>query len=330
MQPKVSVVMSCYNASKYLAEAVESVVSQTLDDLEIVLVDDGSKDNTLDIINRYSEKDARIVVISKHNTGLTDSLNIGIARCRAKWIARLDADDVAMPTRLEEQISYVQQHPDVVLLGAGFIEIDENGRHVKVQSYPSRHDTLVRYLRTGRRCFPHSSVLFRKDIVSEVGAYRPRILCAEDTDLWLRLSEVGHVGCINKALVKIRKHEDQISHVNEGKTQILHGLAALTCHYLRVHGYGDPAANPDVDAWRQFMAWLSQRAEKNDLYERRREWSRARHKYYGANNQLIGRAKVAMEFALSRHSRRIVLDKLFGSKLAKRVADQWVKDGQDA
>ena len=125
--PEVSVLMSCYNASRWLHEAIDSVLTQTFENFEFVLVDDGSTDDTWNIIQSYRDRDERIVPISKKNTGLPDSLNVGIAKARGAWIARLDADDVCEPTRLEEQVKFVSKHPEVVLLGTGCVEIDEQG-----------------------------------------------------------------------------------------------------------------------------------------------------------------------------------------------------------
>src|SRR5688500_1611394 len=121
--PTVSVVMSIYNAERWLEEALDSVLAQSFSDFEFLLVDDGSTDGTARIIARYAARDDRCRVITKHNTGLSDSLNVGIERARGEWIARLDADDIAVPTRFEEQLTYLRKNPGVVLLGTGFDEI---------------------------------------------------------------------------------------------------------------------------------------------------------------------------------------------------------------
>src|SRR2546430_2514522 len=107
--PEVSVLMSCYNATRWLHEAIHSVLVQTHDKFELILVDDGSTDETWNIIQSYRDRDQRIVAISKKNTGLADSLNVGIARAKGAWIARLDADDLCEPTRLEEQLDFVRK-----------------------------------------------------------------------------------------------------------------------------------------------------------------------------------------------------------------------------
>ena len=106
--PAVSVVMSCYNASRFLAEAIESILRQTFTDFEFIIIDDGSTDDTLDIIRTYAQTDPRIVVIEKANTGLADSLNVGIGAARGEWIARQDADDVSFPDRLFHQIEFLR------------------------------------------------------------------------------------------------------------------------------------------------------------------------------------------------------------------------------
>ncbi len=138
-EPEVTVLMSCRNASRWLQEAIESVLTQTFPDFEFVLIDDGSSDRTWEIVQQYAKCDSRIVPIAKRPTGLSDSLNVGINRARGRWIARLDADDLSEPTRLQEQVRFVRSHPTTVLLGSAFIEIDESGRSIRRHSYPASH-----------------------------------------------------------------------------------------------------------------------------------------------------------------------------------------------
>ena len=107
--PEVTVLMSCYNASCWLHEAIASVLKQTFENFEFILVDDGSTDDTWDIIQAYRDRDQRIVAIKKSNTGLTDSLNVGIAHARGAWIARLDADDRCEAGRLAEQVRFIHR-----------------------------------------------------------------------------------------------------------------------------------------------------------------------------------------------------------------------------
>src|ERR1700722_10627943 len=191
MNPEVSVLTPCYNARAWLSQAIESVLAQTFHNFEFVLVNDGSTDETWEIIQRFRERDKRIVALSKKNTGMADSLNAGIARAKGAWIARLDADDLCEPTRLEEQLRFVRDHPAVVLLGTGFIEIDTKGRALKKHRYPTKHRQLVWQLEHLGGFFPHSSAFYRTDAVRRIGGYNRRISRAEDQWLWLELSRQG-------------------------------------------------------------------------------------------------------------------------------------------
>ena len=181
--PSVSVLMSCYNAARWLGEAIESVLRQTHTDFEFIIVDDGSKDDTPTILQRYSASDARIVIITKPNTGLGDSLNVGIRQVRGDWIARLDADDICEPTRLARQLELAQSNPSLVFVGSGLVIIDEHGAKLAIHHYPTRHTALLRQLRQMRKFPPHSSAMFRTTAARSIGGYRTRIRRAQDWDL---------------------------------------------------------------------------------------------------------------------------------------------------
>ena len=157
--PIISVLMSCYNASLWLNESIESVLNQTFTNYELILINDGSTDDTLEIINRFAQHDRRIIIINKNNSGLADSLNIGITRARGEWIARLDADDLCMLNRLEVQLDFVRKYPDVILLGTGFLEINAQGTVIKKHAYPTAHKILVKNLAACRTLYASQLIL---------------------------------------------------------------------------------------------------------------------------------------------------------------------------
>jgi len=209
--PEVSVVMSCYNASRWLHKAVDSVLAQTFEDFEFILVDDGSSDETWSIIQSYRDKDRRIVAISKKNTGQADSRNMAISIARGSWIAILDADDVCRNNRLQMQVDYVRKNRNIALLGSGFVEIDENGQAIMEHQYPNAHQNLVRRLERLQGFFPHSSSFFQADLFRHLGGYKSRVHRAEDWRLMLAMASVGQIGCLSEPLVQIRKHSNQTS-----------------------------------------------------------------------------------------------------------------------
>lgn len=181
--------MSVYNAEKYLNAAIQSIINQTYNDWELILINDKSDDESYKIMSKYAERDSRIRIINNvQNLGLTRSLNIGIDCANGEYIARLDADDIAAPTRLEKQINYLEENPDVVLVGTGGYIVDENGEilnSIKVV----KNRSLIKKLLLYGNLFIHSSLMVKKGALVGVGKYRPKFIHSQDYDLVLRLNE---------------------------------------------------------------------------------------------------------------------------------------------
>ena len=323
--PLVSVVMSCFNASRWLAEAIDSVLAQTFQDFEFIVVDDGSMDATPGIIQGYADVDSRVVVISKPNTGLADSLNVGIARARGSWIARMDADDVSEPTRLQRQVAHAKANPALGFIGTGLTEIDSAGHRVATHVYPPAHSQLLRRLLSGRAFPPHSSAFYRTDLVSSVGGYRPRIRRAQDWDLWLRLSEKTQLACLETPLVRIRKHTSQISHYQAGRRQQIDSRIAMASYFLRAMGCPDPvdADEATFDAFDRWMAAQLQADGLFALYDSRHRLRAALQQRGTAFSRLVAVAAVVREHPALLP--RLLRDGLPGAPLARRLAQQWVK-----
>jgi glycosyltransferase involved in cell wall biosynthesis len=325
MNHEVSVLMSCYNAGRWLHEAIDSVIAQTFVDFEFILVDDGSSDETRSIIENYGDRDRRIVPIFKGNTGLADSLNVGIAQARGAWIARLDADDLCEPTRLEEQFHFVCTHPDVVLLGTGCFEMDNRGRVIKKHLYPSDHNSLVRNLERLRPFFPHSSAFYRADGVRQVGGYNPRFRRSQDCRLWLELTSHGRIACLPRPLVRIARHPDQISLDDDGRRQLCYGTAGTVCHLLRKAGHQDPSIDTREDEWIAFLDWIENQMEALGIFKRRESWNDVRADYCTAENRLNGILRFGTRLLQSGHIRSQAWDRLVGSSLPKQLAHEWMK-----
>lgn len=327
--PKVSILMSCYNSAAFLSEAIKSILVQTFTDFEFILIDDGSTDQTFAIINDYRDRDLRIVAIKKQNTGLTDSLNVGLATARGKWIARLDADDIALPGRLDDQVSFVQKNPDVVLVGSGCIEIDQNGEFVKRHGYPSHHHRLKKNLIRHKKFFPHSSAFFRLDLAVSLGGYNPRMPRSQDWDLWFRLSEKGSIACLPAHLVSVRKHTEQISSEDRGLKQRIIVMAATVCHILRSRQLLDPSASDDA-TFKHFLDWITIRLEQkghfeqmflhSELTELRRGW----HSQEALPFYLRGLSFTKKIITHPQHSLRIARERIFGSNLPVQLASEWI------
>lgn len=324
--PFISVVVPCYNGEKWIDQAVQSVLKQTLKSLEVILIDDGSRDGTLSRLRQWAALDSRVRVIAKSNTGLADTLNQGIASCRARWIARLDADDLAHPQRLERQWQYLAGHPDTVLLGTGFVETDGEGLPLRTHTYPSQHGSLVARLERSKGFFPHSSAVFNRDAFERVGGYLPRILRAEDRMLWLELSRVGKIGCLAGPLVSIRKHTGQVSHDQGGRRQFVDATAATVCYFLMREGRENLARSlPDSD-WDRFYAWIDQHSEISRGFARRKIWGEARREYFQAGGGLAGWIKFLQGVMRDGQGLSLFREKLWGSLLGERLARAWAQN----
>ncbi|MCD4780903.1 MAG: glycosyltransferase [Candidatus Omnitrophica bacterium] len=207
--PKISVLMSVYNGEQYLAQAIESVLGQTMPDFEFIIINDGSNDNTQHIINKFSDK--RIITVqNRTNIGLTLSLNKGIQSAKAQYIARHDADDISLPERFQKLYEYMERNPHIVLLGSSCLLIDTQGNVLKTKKLSTGSKNLKQHL---RRCsqFCHGSVIYRKQTVNKLHGYRPKAKYVEDYDLWCRMAKAYDIENLAEPLYQLRLHADSIS-----------------------------------------------------------------------------------------------------------------------
>jgi glycosyltransferase involved in cell wall biosynthesis len=192
-QPALSVVMACYNEERYVSRAIRSILQQDFTDFEFIIVDDGSSDQSWKIIKTFSDLDDRIIPVqNKKNLGLAESLNRGIRLASTNYIARMDADDIALPSRFRVQYHFLENHPQVDILGSGaFLINKESGHSAGTVRLPERHEEIV------SRAFKktlviHPSIMLRKQVFTEFGFYDPRLKWAEDADLWYRIYDQVH------------------------------------------------------------------------------------------------------------------------------------------
>jgi glycosyltransferase involved in cell wall biosynthesis len=208
--PRVTVLMPVYNADAYVAAATESILAQTYTDFEFLIIDDGSTDSSLAVITEYANADWRIRVISRANRGLVTTLNEGLAESRGGYIARMDADDVAMPSRLREQAAFLAANDRCALLGTSFILIDEHGNVVSAwRSFI--HDLTIKHALAVEGCICHPTAMYRKSAVLEVGGYREAYVAAEDCDLWRRLAKIGDLHNLPEPLLYKRESQTTVS-----------------------------------------------------------------------------------------------------------------------
>ena len=203
--PKINVIMSVYNGKPHLKEAIDSIFNQTFSDFEFIIINDCSTDASLEIIKSYD--DGRIKIISNEvNIGLTKSLNKALKEASGKYIARQDADDISLPNRLELQLKYLENHPQVALLGTGIYVVDARGKEIEKRiMQPNPRASLQK----GNRIV-HGSVMFRKSAIDKIGGYNEALKYAQDYELWLRMAKRHGVRNLPLPLYKLRMHGGSI------------------------------------------------------------------------------------------------------------------------
>jgi glycosyltransferase involved in cell wall biosynthesis len=206
-EPVVSVVLPVYNAATHLPEAMQSLLTQTFADFEIIAVNDGSTDGSQRILEDFARVDSRVRILQRPNTGIVGALNDGLAVARADLIARMDSDDVSRPTRFEKQVAYLTAHPECVLLGAQVQVIDPHGMPLYTSDLPAGHAAVDAALMLGKGgTIRHPVAMMRRSAVESIGGYRQQYQWAEDVDLFLRLAEVGRVANLPDVLLQYRQH----------------------------------------------------------------------------------------------------------------------------
>ena len=237
--PTVSVVMSVLNGERFLAEAVGSILTQSLTDFEFIIVNDGSTDRTSALLHGYQKSDSRLRVFHQQNKGLVESLNRGCALAQGKYIARMDADDVALKDRLLWQVSFLENHPEVAVVGGAIETIDAAGRSFAVERFPTTDFEIKSSLLRGNCSFAHPTVVMRRETLQSANGYRKVVNHAEDYDLWLRIAERFRLANLGSIVLRYRRHPNQIS-IRRCRQQAVSALAARTAALLRRSGSPDP------------------------------------------------------------------------------------------
>ena len=243
--PRVSVLMPCYNAAATLEEALLSIASQTLEDFELVVVDDGSTDACSDIIKTWVDQDQRIHLISVPHGGIVTALNTGLQACQATYVARMDTDDRSHPARLAQQVAYLDAHPEVGVVSCCVAGFPEQEVRQGFRIYINWLNALLTDEDIRREIFvesplPHPSVTFRRELIDRMGGYQEHDW-PEDYDLWLRLylGEV-HFAKLPEILLDWREHPDRLTRTDSRYS--LENFLRLKAYYL-AHG---PLAHRDA------------------------------------------------------------------------------------
>lgn len=193
-RPKVSVLLSVFNGESFIKAAIESILNQTFQDFEFVIVDDASSDKTLEIIKSFKNTKIRVFQ-NQNNKGLTKSLNRGLSECSGKYIARLDADDRSYPERLQRQVAFLESHPEIGLVLTGYKTVQENTKK-GIPVSPDPDPLYLNWCLLFNNKVRHSTVMFRKEIVDQLDGYDESFQLAQDYDLWSRMVSVTKFGIL--------------------------------------------------------------------------------------------------------------------------------------
>lgn len=220
-KPIVSVVMPVFNAEPYVHKAIESISNQTLKNFEFIIVNDASKDKTAHVIHSYAKKDKRIRLINNgRNLKIAHSLNIGVSAARTDIIARIDADDISHPERLEIQYDFLMRHPKVAIVGANISITDNNGKEIWKREYPAQSEDIKKIM-LRYSPFAHPVVMFRKKVFEEFCGYDPNMIPCEDLDLWFKIGAKYDLATIPKTLLKYSLSAKSGSHYDLRTTELL-------------------------------------------------------------------------------------------------------------
>jgi len=212
----ISVIMPVFNTEKYVGQAINSILAQTYKDFELIIIDDGSTDDTLSILHAYRNMDERIIILENGtNKGVAFSRNRGLERAKGEYIAVMDSDDISLPMRFEVEIAYLKAHPELGALGSNFQIITSDGELTDFKTSYSLSPGINRWRMffANQHCHPTTlicSSLFTKNGIK----YDESIRCSEDYDLWFQINEISKIGNIPEILLYVRKNDTSYTSIN--------------------------------------------------------------------------------------------------------------------
>jgi glycosyltransferase involved in cell wall biosynthesis len=258
--PSVTVLTTFYNAASTLKETVQSILGQTFDDYEYLLIDDGSTDNSCEIVKSFNNQ--HLVLLQAGKIGRAEALNLGLERAQGDYVAILDADDIALPHRLEKQKQMLDMNLELCLVCSNAILIDEDAHELGVTSFPTEEEGLVEVLE-GLNPFPHSSVMFRRNQALSFGGYNAQCEKSIDYNFYLEmLLAGGHLSGEGQPLIKLRSYPSSWGKVDNQHLQIRYGILGLINYHL-VKAGGSGFMRGSAQRWSQvkesYDLWFDKR-----------------------------------------------------------------------
>lgn len=262
----ISVVMPVYNSEDYLAEAIESILNQTYTDFEFIIINDGSTDGCLAIIERYQKQDKRIVCISKENGGVASALNAGLIRAKGDYIVRMDSDDVSYPKRLEALIEYMECNKNVDICGSWALKNGKGKMQVPID------DIEIKLQMIFFCAFIHPTVIIRKAYMDQMGFFY-NLVCAEDYDLWIRCSATATFANVPQYLLMYREHKNNISGLGNQDKFMKDDLRVknLYCQIqgadivFEEHFLSDDFSDTELQKYEKFIKYMVDKYKSNHL-----------------------------------------------------------------
>lgn len=210
--PLVSIIMTAYNAAEFVQPAVESIQNQTFSDWELIIVNDGSTDATGKILTKLVKQDNRIILINcRRNRGASRASNLGLAKAQGQFIARMDADDISMPDRLEKQARFLENNPKVIVVGGQCELIDKAGKSIGLKAFPTSHKAIYQSLYQYNP-IQHPSLMINTRLLGKQKiTYHTEVLLAHDLEILFKLSQYGKLANLPDIILKYRIHSDSLS-----------------------------------------------------------------------------------------------------------------------
>ncbi len=262
----LSVYMPVYNVAAWVRQAVASILDQSFEDFEFIIVDDGSTDQTLSILEELARQDQRIRVIQQPHQGVAAAANRAIAEANGEFLARIDGDDIALPRRLQKQVEFLRQHPRCVAVGSRMLLIDEDGLPMYIMPHTvCGHDEIDSALMKGGWSIAQPSCTYRRQAVVDAGGYPPELSLHEDHDLFLRLAERGTLDNLPEVLQLYRQYLGSLTFVKGPDSARI--MRSILHEARRRRGLEEPSPledqdfkeRPPIDRCRQW-AWMSLQA----------------------------------------------------------------------
>lgn len=245
--PALSILIGAYNCPRYLPAAITSILNQTFRDFELLLIDDGSTDRrTPALLKKFARRDSRIRIITAAHSGIVGIRNIGLAEAAAPLIGCMDQDDCSLPDRFAAQVAFLEQHPEVAVVGGWQETMDAAGRPIRTIEAPTQHTPMDDAHLSGVTTIGHPTALYRAQVARAVGGYLPQTELAEDLDLWLRIAEVARIANLPKVLLRYRVHSASTSSLrHQRQLAVIHAACAAAWQRR-----GIPPRNLATQSWR--------------------------------------------------------------------------------